>query len=89
MSVAGSGEITAAGRIADVTISISGSGTCNAAGLKAKRAKVAVRGSGEVTVNASDELDAQVSGSGTILYVGSPKLTSNISGSGSIEQRKM
>ena len=89
MSVAGSGEITAAGRIADVTISISGSGTCNAADLKAKRAKVAVRGSGELTVNASDELDAQVSGSGTILYVGSPKLTSNISGSGSIEQRKM
>ena len=89
MSVAGSGEITAAGRISDVTISISGSGTCNAAGLKAKRAKVAVRGSGELTVNASDELDAQVSGSGTILYVGSPKLTSNISGSGSIEQKKM
>jgi Putative auto-transporter adhesin, head GIN domain len=89
MSVAGSGEITVAGRIEDVTISISGSGSCNAVDLKAKRAKAAVRGSGELTVNASDELDANVSGSGSILYVGSPKLTSNISGSGSIKQRKM
>ena len=53
MSVAGSGEINAAGRIEDLTISISGSGSCNAADLKARRAKVAVRGSGDLTVNAS------------------------------------
>ena len=39
MSVAGSGEITAAGRVDDLTISISGSGTCNAAGLKASARK--------------------------------------------------
>ena len=87
MSVAGSGEITAAGRVDDLTISISGSGSCNAADLSAKRAKVAVRGSGDLTVNAQDELEAIVSGSGSIWYVGSPKITSNISGSGSIKQR--
>ena len=87
MSVAGSGEINAAGRIEDLTISISGSGSCNAAALKAKRAKVAVRGSGDLTVNASDELEAIVSGSGSIWYVGSPKITPSISGSGEIRQR--
>jgi len=87
MSVAGSGEINAAGRIEDLTISISGSGSCNAAGLKARRAKVAVRGSGDLTVNASDELEAIVSGSGSVWYVGSPKITSSLSGSGEIKQR--
>jgi hypothetical protein len=87
MVVAGSGEINAAGRIEDLTISISGSGSCNAAGVKARRARVAVRGSGDLTVNASDELDATVSGSGSVWYVGSPKITSSISGSGEIRQR--
>lgn len=87
MSVAGSGEMTAAGRVEELTISISGSGSCNAASLDAKRAKVAVRGSGELTVNAKDELEAIVSGSGSVRYVGSPKITSSVSGSGSIKQR--
>ena len=87
MAVAGSGEINAAGRIEDLTNSISGSGSCNAAGVKARRARVAVRGSGDLTVNASDELDATVSGSGSVGYVGSPKITSSISGSGEIRQR--
>ncbi len=87
MSVAGSGAIVAAGRVEDVTISISGSGSCDAAGLRAVRAKAAVRGSGELTVNASDELEAIVSGSGTIWYLGAPKLTSSVSGSGSIKAK--
>jgi len=87
MSISGSGDITAAGRTEDVTISIGGSGSCNAAGLIAKRAKVAVRGSGDATVNAQDELEAIVAGSGSIWYVGSPKIESSISGSGEIKPR--
>jgi len=87
MSIAGSGEITAAGRVEDLSISISGSGSCSAVGLHAKRAKVAVRGSGDATVNAQDELEAIVAGSGSIWYVGSPKIESSISGSGEIKPR--
>jgi len=40
-----------------------------------------------VTVNASDELDANVSGTGTIWYIGSPKLEKSVSGVGSIKQK--
>ena len=87
MSIAGSGEITAAGRVEDLSISIGGSGSCNAVALRAKRARVAVRGSGDATVNAQDELEAIVAGSGSIWYVGSPKIESNISGSGEIKPR--
>jgi Putative auto-transporter adhesin, head GIN domain len=87
MSISGSGTGNLAGRVDDLTVSISGSGSFNGAELKAKRAKVVVSGSGEVTVNASDELDAKVSGSGSIWYVGSPKLTPSVSGSGSIKKK--
>jgi len=59
----------------------------DAAELQTKRAKVGVTGSGEVVVNASDELDATVTGSGTVEYVGSPKLSTSIFGSGSVEQK--
>ena len=89
VSIAGSGTANLAGRADDLTVSISGSGSLNAAELKAKRAKVVVSGSGELTVNASDELDAKVSGSGSIRYIGSPKLTSNVSGSGSIKKKPL
>jgi Putative auto-transporter adhesin, head GIN domain len=86
LSISGSASAKAAGRVDSLTLSISGSGSLDAAGLKVKRATVAVSGSGDVTVNASDELDARVSGSGDIRYIGSPRLTSRVSGSGSIEQ---
>ena len=87
ISVAGSGDVTAAGRVGDLTVSISGSGSVKAAGLTAKRAKVTVIGSGDATVNASDELDATMSGSGRIWYLGSPTVKTSKSGSGSIEKK--
>jgi len=50
------------GRVDDLTIEIQGAGMLSAGELKAKRAKVSVQGAGQVTVNASDELDGEVSG---------------------------
>jgi Putative auto-transporter adhesin, head GIN domain len=87
VSVVGSAAAKLAGRVDELTLSVSGSGSCNAGVLTARRAKVAVSGSGDVTVNASEKLDAKISGSGSIHYLGSPQLTQNISGSGSIQQR--
>jgi hypothetical protein len=87
ISISGAGSGSAAGRAESLTISISGAGSLNAAELRAKRAKVVVSGAGDVTVNASDELDATVSGAGTITYIGSPKLTSKVSGVGAIRQK--
>ena len=87
MSISGSGTATLAGRVDDLTVSITGSGSFNGTELTAKRAKVDVTGSGEATVNASEELDAEVTGSGSIWYLGSPKLTPSVSGSGSIKKK--
>jgi hypothetical protein len=87
VSMSGSGTGKLAGQVDDLRLTVTGSGSCNAGDLQAKRAKATVTGSGDLTVNASDELDAEVSGSGSIRYVGSPKLKSDVSGSGSIKQK--
>ena len=87
VALSGSSEAKLAGRADELTIAVSGSAECNAAALTAKRATVSVSGSGDVTVNASETLDAKVSGSGSVHYLGSPKLTKAVSGSGSITQK--
>jgi hypothetical protein len=90
VSISGAASGRIAGRSDNLSISVSGTGDLNAAKLKAKRAKVVVSGVGEVTVNASDELNATVSGTGTIWYIGSPpKLESSVSGVGSIKQKSV
>ena len=55
--------------------------------LAAKRAKVTVNGSGDATVNVSEELDVRISGSGDVSYIGSPKIKSQVSGSGSVRPK--
>jgi hypothetical protein len=75
------------GRVDDLTIEIKGAGWISAGELKARRAKVSVEGAGQVTVNASDELDADVSGAGIIWYIGAPKLKSNVDGLGWISRK--
>jgi hypothetical protein len=87
ISISGAASGNVSGRADELTITIRGAGSFDAAELKAKRAKVVVSGAGNVTVNASDELDANVSGVGTIWYIGSPKLISNVSGVGLIKQK--
>src|SRR5205814_196008 len=62
MSIAGSASAKLVGRIRDFRLSIAGSGSADATGLKATRAKIDVSGSGDVVVNVSDELDASIAG---------------------------
>jgi len=75
------------GRVDDLTIEIKGAGWLSAGELKAKRARVSVEGAGKVTVNASDELDADVSGAGIVWYIGEPKLRSSVEGIGWIRRK--
>jgi hypothetical protein len=75
------------GRVDDLTIEIKGAGLLSAGELKAKRAKVSVQGAGQVTVNVSDELDAEVKGTGIVWYIGAPKLKSNVGGMGWIKRK--
>src|SRR5262249_39761449 len=84
ISVEGAAGGNLSGRVDNLIISIKGAGAISAGELKAKRAKVTVEGAGQVTVNASDELDGEVSGAGIIWYIGSPKLKSNVNGVGMI-----
>jgi Putative auto-transporter adhesin, head GIN domain len=87
LSVSGSGDIHVAGRSENLAVTIDGSGSVDAAVLQARHGKAVVSGSGELTVNASDSLDATVRGSGSVDYIGSPRLTSRIYGSGSIDPK--
>jgi hypothetical protein len=83
--LSGTGSLKLSGQVDDLKISSSGTGSCDAGDLTAKRATVVVSGVGDVRVNASETLDAKVSGVGKIRYLGSPKLTKAVSGVGSIE----
>jgi hypothetical protein len=85
--ISGSGSATLAGRADAVDLSISGSGSYDAARLACKTAKVSISGSGDATVNATDQLDASVSGSGSVRYLGDPTVRSHVSGSGSVSHK--
>jgi hypothetical protein len=85
-TVAGSGELRVAGRVVSQTLTLTASGSCDAAGLASERARVSVTGSGDARVQVRDELDAEVAGSGGITYFGAPRLRQRTSGSGSIER---
>ena len=85
IDVSGSGKLSVDGVANTVTISLDGSGEINADKLLAKKATVALSGSGKVMVFASEELEVTLSGSGQIQYSGDPpKISKNISGSGTM-----
>ena len=84
-TVSGSGDIDLNGTSAILNASIAGSGNINAGGFIATHAKADVAGSGNITVQAVESLDANIAGSGDITYRGNPvKVNKNIAGSGDI-----
>ena len=84
IGISGSGDADLAGTVRRQRIRISGSGGYDGAGLKSGDADVTISGSGSVTLNVSEELNASVSGSGSVRYYGNPKITQRVSGSGKI-----
>jgi hypothetical protein len=85
LDLPGSGNITAEGTVDALTIHLAGSGNVTADKLKAHSANATVAGSGDISLFASDSLDASVSGSGTIRCEGNPaQVTKSVTGSGSI-----
>jgi hypothetical protein len=64
---------------------IDGNGDVHFADLVARTVAVAIRGSGDARVHATDELQVSIGGSGDVRYRGTPKITKAISGSGSVE----
>jgi Putative auto-transporter adhesin, head GIN domain len=66
VNLAGSSDVTLAGRANEQGIAISGSGDVNASNLSGTTADVAISGSGDVSLNVSGRVKSSVSGSGEV-----------------------
>lgn len=86
INIYGSGDVAVEGATQELDVRISGSGNFNGKNLQSKNANIKISGSGDVTVFATELLDAMVSGSGDIRYLGDPHLNTKISGTGSIHK---
>ncbi|MDH4157696.1 MAG: DUF2807 domain-containing protein [candidate division Zixibacteria bacterium] len=86
--LSGSGDFRAAGRVAELELTLSGSGEIDTRDLIANEAYCTISGSGRIRVAAAEAFDGTVSGSGDIYYYGKPESVSrHVTGSGSIKRR--
>ena len=83
-SVAGSGDVRAAGKADSIDISIAGSGDIDTAGLATRTADVSIAGSGNVTANASESAKVSIMGSGDVEVTGGAKCSVSKMGSGNV-----
>ncbi len=87
-SLSGSGDITLKGKATNYESKLSGSGDISAYELLAVNVNASMSGSGNITVNCSNNLIARISGSGDIDYKGDPKTKdTKVSGSGRISKK--
>lgn len=87
VSVSGSGDVTADGKVENQDIRISGSGNADFGRVTGRIAKVKVSGSGDVAIAPRDEADIRVSGSGDVtLHSNPPVVNQHISGSGDVRR---
>lgn len=89
LKIAGSGEITATGKVDTLEVEIAGSGNIKVAELAAREAEVKIAGSGDAEVKASQDLEVSIAGSGNVSHVGQPAngVKTRIMGSGRVSQR--
>ena len=86
-SISGSGNVELEGEAGKAEVNIMGSGSVDAAGLKAQKADISIAGSGDCTIDATEQLDVSIAGSGDVFYLGSPQIDKSIAGSGSVERK--
>jgi hypothetical protein len=84
LAIAGSGDVSAAGKADSVDLSIAGSGDINAGGLTSQTADVSIAGSGNITANASGTADVSIMGSGDVELTGGAKCNVSKHGSGDV-----
>jgi hypothetical protein len=82
VNIAGSGDITMAGKVNKLEIDIAGSGDVNTGGLETQNAEVDIAGSGSATVWVNDKLETDIVGSGNVYYKGKPLVDAETAGSG-------
>jgi hypothetical protein len=72
LKVAGSGNITGAGKVEDLLLWVSGSGEIDTADIKAQQLRVLSEGSGNVNAAVEESLVSALQGSGNITIIGNP-----------------
>ena len=83
LSLAGTGEIAAGGRIDQLSVSLAGSGKIRMGDAQVQRANINIAGSGDVTVTPRQEANIHVAGSGNVRMTAMPaRLNQSITGSG-------
>ncbi len=86
-AITGSGDIKVSGHADNSKVSVTGSGDYTARDLITGNTSARVSGSGDVTVNVNESLEASVTGSGDIHYSGNPKnIRKSKTGSGDISK---
>ena len=72
------------GRVDDQEVKITGAGGYRAGELTCSSAKAALSGTGSITLNVEETLDATITGAGSIRYHGEPTVFQRITGVGSV-----
>ena len=85
VEISGSGQVRLTGKVEEQYVTLSGSGTYDAAETETETTRVRVNGSGAATVWASDALAARLNGSGRISYYGQPQVSRDITGPGQVK----
>ena len=80
----GAGAINISGKVGEQRVVISGAGSYKAPKLESRRASVDIRGAGQATVWAVEDLDVTISGLGSVEYYGSPAVKKRVSGLGTV-----
>ena len=82
VDISGTGSVQVAGAITAQSVTISGAGHYNAAGLASRQAHITVSGAGGAVVDVAETLDVHISGAGSVTYAGQPVIRRQISGAG-------
>ena len=80
----GACAIKVSGKVGEQRIAMSGAGSYSAPKLESRRASVDLRGAGQATVWAVEELDVAIRGLGSVEYYGTPTVKKSISGIGTV-----
>ena len=85
LAISGTGKASASGRIDQVDLAVSGSGSANLGDASVRRANIHISGSADVDLTPRDEANVHVSGSGNIRMKAMPaRLNQRVSGSGGV-----
>ncbi len=88
IALSGSGAVSASGRAQRVAVELNGSGDVQLQDLVGQEVRATLSGTGRISVNVTESLDASVPGTGSIVYTGNPpQVRKTVNGIGSVSGR--